>query len=191
MAGQAVIPSCPSLRNAQRSQIYRIWRQRFVPYHNRSDDCEAFSLTILTLIKATVEDLDPPAALSLNPSDPISVALMSAFERDYTHLTVVDAATRALLGYISIPQLQTLLEQGRVRPEDEVRTAMLRFRRRGAQYRVITMNTPLEELEAFFAGAATNGQAQDFAVITDDRRRFVLGVATVQDLEECVKRRPA
>ncbi|KAK1755033.1 cystathionine beta-synthase [Echria macrotheca] len=140
---------------------------------------------------ATVEDLDPPAALSLNPSDPISLALLSAFERDYTHLTVVDNDTRALLGYISIPQLQSMLEEGRVKPEDEVRSAMVRFRRRGAKYQIITMNTPLEELEAFFAGAATNGQKQDFAVITDDRRRFVLGVATVQDLEEFVKRRPA
>jgi hypothetical protein len=143
------------------------------------------------LSQATVEDLDPPAALSLNPSDPISLALLSAFERDYTHLTVVDGTTRALLGYISIPQLQALLEQGRVKPEDEVRSAMLRFRRRGAKYRVITMDTPLEELEAFFAGAATEGQKQEFAVITDDRRRFVLGVATVQDLEEFAKRRPA
>ena len=140
---------------------------------------------------ATVEDLDPPAALSLTPSDSISLALLSAFERDYTHLTVVDSTTRALLGYISIPQLQALLEQGKVKPEDEVRTAMVRFRRRGAQYRVITMDTPLEELDAFFAGAATNGQKQDFAVITDDNRRFVLGVATVQDLEEFAKRRPA
>ncbi|KAK0657424.1 hypothetical protein B0T16DRAFT_425649 [Cercophora newfieldiana] len=140
---------------------------------------------------ATVEDLDPPAALSLTPSDTISLALLSAFERDYTHLTIVDSATRALLGYISIPQLQALLEQGKVKPEDEVRTAMIRFRRRGAKYQVITMDTPLEELEAFFAGAATNGQKQDFAVITDDNRRFVLGVATVQDLEEFAKRRPA
>jgi hypothetical protein len=96
-----------------------------------------------------------------------------------------------LLGYISIPQLQALLEQGKVKPEDEVRTAMIRFRRRGAKYQVITMDTPLEELEAFFAGAATNGQKQDFAVITDDNRRFVLGVATIQDLEEFAKRRPA
>ncbi|KAK0631906.1 hypothetical protein B0T14DRAFT_417252 [Immersiella caudata] len=140
---------------------------------------------------ATVEDLDPPAALSLTPSDSISLALMSAFERDYTHLTIVDSATRALLGYISIPQLQALLEQGKVKPEDEVRTAMIRFRRRGAKYQVITMDTPLEELEAFFAGAATNGQKQDFAVITDENRRFVLGVATIQDLEEFAKRRPA
>ncbi|KAL2020722.1 hypothetical protein VTK56DRAFT_8022 [Thermocarpiscus australiensis] len=140
---------------------------------------------------ATVEDLDPPPALSLNPSDPISLALLAAFERDYTHLTVVDAATRSLLGYLSIPHLQALLAAGRVRPEDEVRTAMVRFRRRGAKYKVITMDTPLEELEAFFAGAWTDGQKQDFAVITDENRRFVLGVATVQDLEEFVKRRPA
>ncbi|KAK4111901.1 hypothetical protein N656DRAFT_790058 [Canariomyces notabilis] len=140
---------------------------------------------------ATVEDLDPPAALSLTPSDTVSVALMSAFERDYTHLTVVDSATRALLGYLSIPHLQALLEAGRVRPEDEVRSAMTRFQRRGTKYKVITMDTPLEELEAFFEGAATGGQKQEFAVITDERRRFVLGVATRADLEEFVKRRPA
>ncbi|KAL2154432.1 hypothetical protein VTH82DRAFT_3108 [Thermothelomyces myriococcoides] len=140
---------------------------------------------------ATVEDLDPPAALSLTPSDSISVALLSAFERDYTHLTIVDGTTRALLGYLSIPHLQALLEAGRVRPEDEVRTAMTRFRRRGVRYKVITMDTPLEELEAFFEGHETNGQKQDFAVITDADRRFVLGVATRADLEEFVKRRPA
>ncbi|KAL2123121.1 hypothetical protein VTJ04DRAFT_3576 [Mycothermus thermophilus] len=140
---------------------------------------------------ATVEDLDPPPALSLNPSDSISVALLSAFERDYTHLTIVDSSTRALLGYISIPRLQALLQEGRVQPEDEVGKAMLRFRRKGRAYRVITMDTPLEELEAFFEGAMTDGQKQDFAVITDAQRRFVLGVATREDLEEFVKRRPA
>jgi len=139
---------------------------------------------------ATVEDLDPPGALSLTPSDPISLALLSAFERDYTHLTIVDAETRALLGYIAIPQLQALLAAGGVRPEDEIRRAMVRFQRKGKKYRVITMATPLEELEAFFGGGVT-GQKQDFAVITDERRRFVLGVATAQDLEEFVKRRPA
>ncbi|KAM7219276.1 cystathionine beta-synthase [Rhypophila decipiens] len=143
---------------------------------------------------ATVEDLDPPAALSLTPSDTINTALAMAFERDYTHLTVVDGTTRALLGYISIPSLRASLENGKHKPEDELRTAMMRFKRRrdGAnKYQVITMDTPLEDLEAFFAGAATNGAKQDFAVITDDRRRFVLGVATVGDLEEFVKRRPA
>lgn len=68
---------------------------------------------------------------------------------------------------------------------------MHRFQRRGRRYRVISMDTPLEQLEAFFEGAETGGQKQEFAVVTDDNRRFVLGVATRADLEEFVKRRPA
>lgn len=141
---------------------------------------------------ATVEDLDPPAALSFNPSDPISNALLAAFERDYTHLTVVSADTRSLLGYISIPHLQSLLDSGKARPEDPLSATMTRFQRKGRTYRVITMETPLEELEAFFRGGQPEGEwKEEFAVVTDEKRRFVLGVATVQDLEEFVKRRPA
>ncbi|KAJ0121143.1 cystathionine beta-synthase [Diaporthe amygdali] len=140
---------------------------------------------------AAVEDLQPPAALSLTPSDPISLALEAAFERDYTHLTIVDSETRSLMGYISIPNLQSLLDGGKVAAEDPISAAMTRFQRRGRKYKVITMDTPLEELEAFFEGAQTAGQKQEFAVITDDNRRFVLGVATRDDLEQFVKRRPA
>lgn len=140
---------------------------------------------------AAVEDLQPPAALSLTPSDPISLALEAAFERDYTHLTIVDGQTRSLLGYVSIPNLQGQLDGGKVKAEDPISAAMTRFQRRGRKYSVITMDTPLEELEAFFEGAQTEGQKQEFAVITDDNRRFVLGVATRSDLEEFVKRRPA
>ncbi|CAI0646331.1 unnamed protein product [Colletotrichum noveboracense] len=139
---------------------------------------------------ATVEDLDPPAALSLTPNDPISGALLAAFERDYTHLTVVDAH-RALVGYLAIPHLQALLDAGKVTPADPLSKAMVRFQRKGRKYRVITMQTPLEELEAFFEGGGVEGRKSHFAVITDEKRRFVLGVATVQDLEEFVKRRPA
>ncbi|KAF3764810.1 hypothetical protein M406DRAFT_43652 [Cryphonectria parasitica EP155] len=140
---------------------------------------------------AAVEDLQPPAALSLTPSDPISLALTLAFERDYTHLTIIDSETRSLLGYIAIPQLQALLDGGKVKPDDHIASAMTRFQRKGKKYKVITMDTPLEELEAFFEGAETAGQKQEFAVVTDDNRRFVLGVATRADLEEFVKRRPA
>lgn len=69
---------------------------------------------------------------------------------------------------------------------------MTRFQRKGRVYSVITMETPLEELEAFFRGGQKEGPwREEFAVITDEKRRFVLGVATVQDLEEFVKRRPA
>lgn len=67
---------------------------------------------------------------------------------------------------------------------------MVRFRRKGRKYALITMETPLEELEAFFEGKATGGR-QEFAVVTDPARRFVLGVATREDLGEFVRRRPA
>ncbi|KPM39956.1 hypothetical protein AK830_g6618 [Neonectria ditissima] len=142
---------------------------------------------------ATIQDLDPPAALSLNPSDSISLALLSAFERDYTHLTIVDSNTRALLGYLSIPHLQSLLDSGKVKPDDQLSAAMTRFQRRGRTYSVITMETTLEELEEFFRGGQPEGAPwkEEFAVITDEKRRFVLGVATVQDLAEFAKRRPA
>ncbi|KAB2571352.1 hypothetical protein BFW01_g4341 [Lasiodiplodia theobromae] len=139
---------------------------------------------------ATVEDLDPPSALSVSPTDPVSHALMSAFERDYTHLTVLSPENRALLGYLSIPRLKELLKEGKVQETSPVRDVMLRFRRKGRVYKVITMDTPLEELEEFFEGKGTEGQKQDFAVVTDASRRFVLGVATRSDLEEFVKRRP-
>lgn len=141
--------------------------------------------------KATVEDLEPPAALSCNPSDPISYALLAAFERDYTHLSVVSRDTRALLGYLSIPRLRELLAQGKVTETDEVKDAMVKFHRKGRVYKVITMDTPLEELEEFFARGVNGLGPQDFAVVTDVSRRFVLGVATVKDLEEFVRRRPA
>lgn len=138
-----------------------------------------------------MEDLDPPPALSTRPTDTINHALMSAFEREYSHLTVTADDTRALLGYLNIPRLKQLLKDGRVNESDYVEKAMQKFRRRGSIYQVITMDTPLEELETFFKGGASGNEPQDFAVVTDESRRFVLGVATRGDLEEFVKRRPA
>ncbi|KAF2221765.1 hypothetical protein BDZ85DRAFT_264365 [Elsinoe ampelina] len=139
---------------------------------------------------ATVEDLDPPPALSVSPTSPISHALMTAFERDYTHLTVISPSDRALLGYLSIPRLKELLKDGKARESDAVEAAMTRFQRKARKYKVISMDTPLEELEAFFEGTDGTGR-QEFAVVTDAGRRFVLGVATREDLEEFVRRRPA
>lgn len=140
--------------------------------------------------KATVEDLDPPSALSCNPSDPISHVLLSAFERDYTHLTVISPSNRALLGYVSIPLLRSLISRNSVLESDEVSTAMIKFRRKGRVYRVITMDTPLEVLDAFFMGVGEGEVKQEFAVVTDEARRFVLGVVTVGDLVEFARRRP-
>lgn len=139
-----------------------------------------------------MEDLDPPPALSCHPTDPVSHALLAAFERDYTHLTVISAQNRALLGYLSIPHLKILLDTGKVQEQDEVSKAMIKFRRKGRVYQVITMDTPLEELERFFNGGGEGeDKKQDFAVVTDENRRFVLGVATKTDLEEFARRRPA
>lgn len=75
---------------------------------------------------------------------------------------------------------------------DEVSNAMIKFRRKGKVYKVITLDTPLEELELFFNGGGNSeGGKQEFAVVTDEKRRFVLGVATRTDLEEFARRRPA
>lgn len=80
---------------------------------------------------------------------------------------------------------------GDVTDADNVEKAMLKFQRKRKQYKIITMDTPLEELEEFFGGGVDGKETQDFAVVTDFSRRFVLGVATKSDLEEFVKRRPA
>ncbi|KAJ6031177.1 hypothetical protein N7540_001909 [Penicillium herquei] len=139
---------------------------------------------------ANVEDLDPPLALSVSPNDPISTALMAAYERDYTHLTVI-SAQRSLLGYLSIPRLKELIQTGSVKESDPVSAAMQRFNRKRGTYQVITMETPLEELQQFFDSVGgANGDRHQFAVVTDPARKFVLGVATKADLEEFVKRRP-
>lgn len=106
-------------------------------------------------------------------------------------MTVVAQDTRALLGYLSIPRLRELLAEGKVKESDHVKDAMVKFRRKGNVYKTITMGTPLEELEEFFMCGVNNNGPQDFAVVTDASRRFVLGVATVKDLEEFARRRPA
>jgi hypothetical protein len=87
-----------------------------------------------------------------------------------------------------MPHLKSLLEKGQVTENDPVEKAMLRFRRKGRQFKVISMSTPLEELEGFFEGH--EGEKQEFAVVTDEGRRWVMGVATRGDLEDFVKRRP-
>jgi CBS domain-containing protein len=161
-----------------------------------------FWLLIAIFVQATVEDLDPPPALSVSPNDSVSSAQLAAYERDYTHLTVTSSTTRALIGYLNIPRLRTLLREGKVKETDLVKAAMQRFnRKRDNVYQVITMSTPLEDLEDFFNGgtigregttaSTAGGDKKDFAVITDEGRKFVLGVVTRNDLEEFVRRRPA
>lgn len=109
-----------------------------------------------------------------------------AHDRDYSQLTVTSQSTRCLIGYLSVPKLESLLSDPScsLNLNDPVSRVMNRFdKKRGNVYRVITPDTPLEELEEFL-------KAEEFAVITDEARRFVLGVATRGDLAEYLKRRP-
>ncbi|EHY54246.1 hypothetical protein HRR83_008180 [Exophiala dermatitidis] len=143
---------------------------------------------------ATVADLDLPPALSTSPSTSLAEAMLSASSHDYSHLTVLSENTRSLLGYLPISKLKHLFETRQLQPSDPVSKAMVKFQRRGAKkYQVITMDTELWELEGFFenVGPLATGEPQDFAVVTDGSRKFVLGVVTRGDLEEFVKRRPA
>lgn len=143
---------------------------------------------------ATVEDLDLAPALSTSPTTSLSSAILSASSHDYSHLTVLSDSTRSLLGYLPITRLRTLLDSRQLSPSDPVSKAMVRFQRGGdRKYQVITTETELWELECFFEGVGdmSSGAKQDFAVVTDAGRKFVLGVVTRGDLEEFVKRRPA
>ncbi|KAH0842110.1 hypothetical protein AYO21_00255 [Fonsecaea monophora] len=143
---------------------------------------------------ATVADLDLPPALSTSPSTSLASAMLSASSHDYSHLTVLSDNTRSLLGYLPISKLKQLFESGHLQPSDPVSKAMVKFQRGGGKkYQVVTMETELWELEGFFEdiGPLATGAKQDFAVVTDGGRKFVLGVVTRSDLEEFVKRRPA
>ena len=143
---------------------------------------------------ATVADLDLPPALSTSPTISLSDAMLSASSHDYSHLTVLSESTRSLLGYLTISKLKSLFESKQLAPSDPVQKAMVKFRKsKGKKYQVITMDTELWELEGFFEniGDYATGTKQDFAVVTDGGRKFVLGVATRHDLDEFVKRRPS
>lgn len=128
---------------------------------------------------ATVEDLDRPPALSITPDMLLQDALEMSFEHSFSFLPVLNTHRR-LLGYLTAEQLE---RDGAAKGNDQVAKHYFRFTGK-ASYEPITPNTPLEELEKFFA----KGNA--FAVITDDDRRFVLAVATPEDLEKYVKARP-
>ena len=78
-----------------------------------------------------------------------------------------------------------VLKEGSITEADRVSMAMNRFMRKGKVYKVITPDTPLEELDDFLSGGG-----REFAVVTDEKRRFVLGVATRQDLVNFAIRRP-
>ncbi|KAI9063543.1 hypothetical protein FKP32DRAFT_1592231 [Trametes sanguinea] len=131
---------------------------------------------------AVVEDLQLPPAFALPADEAISRAIEMAYERDFSHIPVLDK-NRKLLGYIDVAALKAKWEAGKANPDDKVAQYMTKFKRTASTpYTIITPSTPLAELEEFL-------KHNIFAIVTDWDRKFVLGVATSQDLDNFVSRR--
>ncbi|KAI0305307.1 hypothetical protein B0F90DRAFT_1625266 [Multifurca ochricompacta] len=132
---------------------------------------------------AVVEDLQLPPAFSLPRTELISHAIKLAYDRDFSHIPVL-GKRRNLLGYVEVAALKKKWEAGEVNPTEKIATCMTKFNRspRTNPYTIITPDTPLADLESFL-------KDHIFALITDYQRKFVLGVATSQDLESFVSRR--
>ncbi|KAF7797040.1 hypothetical protein EIP86_008232 [Pleurotus ostreatoroseus] len=129
------------------------------------------------------QDLQLPPAFALPADEALSRAIELAYERDFSQIPVLDH-TRKPIGYLDVPALKTKWEAGEANPvrtvlpiNDKVLVYMTKFRRSRSQpYTVITPSTPLAELEQFL-------HANLFAIVTDWGRKFVLAVATQQDLD--------
>ncbi|OCH93347.1 hypothetical protein OBBRIDRAFT_725017 [Obba rivulosa] len=131
---------------------------------------------------AVVEDLQLPPAFALPATEAISRALELAYERDFSYIPVLDR-NRKPLGHIDVAALKEKWESGQADPNDKVSRYMIKFVRSQARpYTLITPSTSLAELEEFL-------QSNLFALVTDWDRKFTLGVATSQDLENFVSRR--
>ncbi|KAF5341649.1 hypothetical protein D9611_001674 [Ephemerocybe angulata] len=131
---------------------------------------------------AVVEDLQLAPAFSLPFNESISRAIELAYERDFSHIPVLDRSRRPL-GYLDVASLKEKWEAGKANPDDKVSQYMTKFKRTSTEpYTLITPMTPLSDLEEFL-------KTNLFALVTDSSRKFVLGVATAHDLEEFVSRR--
>jgi len=137
---------------------------------------------------ASVEDLQLPAAVTVPPTATVGYALDLMMTREFSQLPVINPSNRKLMGYISLTTLTNLMEDGRAQESDQVSKWMFSFMKKGKKgggapaYQTITPNTPLADLSKFF-------EKHSFAVVTDDQRRWCLGVATKYDLMTFLSRR--
>ncbi|PPR02259.1 hypothetical protein CVT24_011608 [Panaeolus cyanescens] len=130
---------------------------------------------------AVVEDLQLPPAFSTFSGETISRAIELAYERDFSHIPVLNR-DRKPLGYVDVAKLKEKWEAGQANPDDKVSQYMTKFKRSPTEpYTIITPLSPLSELEEFLKNNI-------FALVTDSGRKFVLAVATSQDLENFVTR---
>jgi len=98
---------------------------------------------------AVVEDLQLPPAFSVSASDTIARVIEAAFDRDFSHVPVLDQKRRPV-GYVDVARLKSQWEAGKADPNDRVQLFMTKFRRTTeTPYTVITPLTELAELESF------------------------------------------
>ncbi|KAF9185524.1 hypothetical protein BGZ51_000602 [Haplosporangium sp. Z 767] len=137
---------------------------------------------------ASVEELQLPAAVTVPPTATVGYALDLMMTRDFSQLPVLNPTNRKLMGYISLTSLTTLIENGQAQETDLVSKWMYSFMKKSkhggprSTYETITPMTPLSDLAKFF-------EKHSFAVVTDDDRRWCLGVATKYDLMTFLNRR--
>jgi len=131
---------------------------------------------------AVVEDLQLPPAFALPATEAISRAIDLAYERDFSHIPVLDSNRRPL-GYVDVAKLKKAWEAGKADTNDKVSEYMTKFNRSSSEpYTLVTPLSPLSQLEEFL-------KSNIFALVTDNDRKFVLAVATSQDLDSFVSRR--
>jgi len=131
---------------------------------------------------AVVEDLQLPPAFALDMNERILKAIDMAYERDFSYIPVL-SKERKPIGYVDVAALKQKWEAGTAKPDDPIMGHTTSFKRgKGHPYTVITPWTELAELEEFL-------KHNNFAIVTDSERKFVIGVATSDDLNNFVTRR--
>ncbi|KAJ2232566.1 hypothetical protein H4R99_000339 [Coemansia sp. RSA 1722] len=138
---------------------------------------------------ASIEDLQLPAAVTVNSDDPVGAAVALMSENEFSQVPVT-GAQRRLVGYLTLSAAQALIDSGAALPSSPVKQFMLKFAGSGggsisrSKYWLITPETPLSDLAKFF-------ETHSVAFITDSSRKFCLGIATKQDLLTFLARRNA
>ncbi|KAF9960094.1 hypothetical protein BGZ72_007928 [Mortierella alpina] len=179
------------LNDTARSYASTLLSDDWLLEHDLMDDTMAKSVAYHRHEKyraASVEELQLPAAVTVPPTATVGYALDLMMTREFSQLPVLNPTNRKLMGYISLTSLTTLLEEGQAQESDLVSKWMYSFLKKNKQggprstYETITPMTPLADLAKFF-------EKHSFAVVTDDDRRWCLGVATKYDLMTFLNRR--
>ncbi|KAJ3037234.1 hypothetical protein HDV00_001866 [Rhizophlyctis rosea] len=132
---------------------------------------------------ASVEDLQLGEAVSIFDSHPVGEAIELMVSRDYSQLPVVNAK-RKVVGLISSGKLQAHIASGDLRNMGESVAKWMYSFQRQRKFELITPNTPLAELDAFF-------DRHPAALVTDESGKFPLAVVTKYDLLRFIAKRGA